>query len=558
MQILETNADGSTKHFKVFKKQTLPDDEGFQETIMCNRKTLLSFNRCSTLTRRIACGLWLVNHKEPRPPHKWTKKQNERKSKWVRGQQRRNQTGDGPSEMGSVADGTDNICPTSEPSWNPVNGRNSSGDRMDSVAEGPENDAAPQPDNERRALGEDLQHEQTEEPDLPPIRRTAAATQRSQEQPPEQPTDFDPALDPDLFRDIRHTPRTSPDPFLGSRQSPIEVDTASSHPARRTLFPSPKTRGPLGVSVANSRGKGSASSSPLKDASTTHPRPQKSAEPADKENTPPSPARPTTPDRFSDLFYDVTPSTPTRGGGSPEPAHPPPSASRLDLGLFKTPAARTPPPPLALNTGDFFSSAVKAFLHAHPGATTPQRTTPTKAAATATATVAAATIAAATASDAAPPDATPNTRRLHQLLADAASESPSRFLAAARALPPLPPSTPGRDASAAAARPTSGCSPGHLGLTPGRLFGSGGSLGLGASSPPGGWFGVYEDGAEGTGEGWSELGLGSSPLKGLEGGEWRKEGEGEKVEEAIGGEDEGADVEEDAEGMAGGGVAVAA
>ena len=575
VQILETNDDGSTKLFKVFKKQTLAEDQDFQEALLCNRESTPVSDLCLTLTHRTACGLWLANHKEPRPPHKWSKKLPvERKSK--RGRPRKNQTGDAPSEVDSAVDRTDNVFPTSE-AWNPVNGRNSSGERLDSVAEGPQNANIPlepswMPVNGRHASGEALEQEQTEEPDLPPLRETVAAAPPPDEQPPEQPTELDPNLDPDLFRDIRHTPRTSPDSFLGSRQSPIEVDKASPTPARRTLFPSPKTRGPLGVSLANSRGKGSATSSPLKDLSMHH-HPKEPAEPADKENAPPSPQRPATPDRLTDLFYDISPTTPSRSSNPPPN---PPSASRLDLSLFRTPAACTPPPRHPLTTGDFFSSAAKAFLHAHPG--TPLRATPPKAAAaiataaavagapsgTGDSTAANAPVADATATDA-PPTATPNTQRLHQLLADAASESPTRFLTAVRALPP--PSTPGRDAARARAQhPTAGCSPGHLGLTPGRLFGSGGgggALALGAagtSSPPAGWFGVYEDGggAEGEGEGWSELGLGSSPLGGLEGGEWRREGGAVVEDEAGGCNDGGTDVVEDGVGMAAGGVAVAA
>jgi len=187
----------------------------------------------------------------------------------------------------------------------------------------------------------------------------------------------------------------------------------------------------------------------------------------DKENCPPpEPSQ----DLFDDLFDEVP--QPMSCPASPSPS------SRLPSQIFKTPTKS--PSKHVYTTGDFFSSAAKAFLH-RPR--TPSRT-PNKEALG---------------------EMTPFTRHLSQMLSDAnGGESPSSFShSKAMDFLSLPPLDHSADVSS----------------TPGRYFRSedfefGASEGIGMpSSPPGAWFGVYEDPREACGTGWASVAFGSSPLK---------------------------------------------
>ena len=282
------------------------------------------------------------------------------------------------------------------------------------------------------------------------------------------------------FAALQRAIACSPGRFLGSRKSPIEVDKQTPDPARRSLFSSPKSGGPLGVDI----GMRPPSARKSRKVPPKTPNEIRLAvmddDAADKENQPPPPIEI---DDLDDLFSDL-PMTPSRKRGA---------ASTISPGaLFKTPAPTKSPFKLGMATGDFFSSAAKAFLHAPR---TPNKT-PSKALG----------------------EMTPFTRHLNQLLSEPQLESPSRFL-----------SEIGCSADTGPTMTDGG--------TPSKMFRLGefglgdfpSSDGLMPSSPPG-WFGVYED-AEGPDAAW-DLEFGISPAKGGPAGE--KKGEPEEKSSSEG------------------------
>ena len=157
-------------------------------------------------------------------------------------------------------------------------------------------------------------------------------------------------LDPGALAALQHAIQASPGRFLGSKMSPIKIDEQSPEPARRTLFRSPKTAGPLGINIKDN----ATCQKPQKalNEGNFHPT-SPTVDQADKENMPP---QPTSPDPFTDLFADFgSPATPSRNNNSN-------SSKKVSYDLLKTP---TPPTPRNhLTTGEFFSSAARAFLSA--------------------------------------------------------------------------------------------------------------------------------------------------------------------------------------------------
>ena len=275
-------------------------------------------------------------------------------------------------------------------------------------------------------------------------------------------------LDPAAYAALERAIKSSPNRFPGSKGSPINLDEGTSDPARRTLFSSPKTAGPLGVDANGrnlSRSKESTVSDSAHDGQTTA---------ADMENACLAgdfghgtlPARSASPDPFGDFSTALAPVTPSKTNKY--------HAVKSPSDLFKTPSQKSSHNHQRISTDDFFSSAAKAFLH---GPTTPSRT-PSKMRAQSL------------------DQMTPFTRGLNTILSDAMGQenTPSKFfgmLGDIRALPPLTNEQgSAMDFDFSDFNPTS-----DLGLT---------------SSPPR-WFGPSEDATEGGL--WEDVGFGSSPAK---------------------------------------------
>jgi hypothetical protein len=321
---------------------------------------------------------------------------------------------------------------------------------------------------------------ETSLPALPPLEKSTSM--------PEQNTNLlsghESGINPADFAALQRAIQSSPSRFLGFRKSLTEGDKQSPDPARRSLFPSPKSGGPLGVDINKDKPPSAKKSLPPKTPNEIR-LAVVDDDVADKENQPPQPVEI---DDLDDLFSDL-PTTPSRKR----------AVNFVSPGaLFKTPAMRNSPLKTSLATGDFFSSAAKAFLHAPQ---TPNKT-PTSKALT---------------------ELTPFTRHLNQLLSEPNMESPSRFLSEIGNL-------------------TSNVDEGNSNLmdgsTPSKMFRSGdfdfsdfpSSDGPMPSSPPA-WFGIYKD-HESEGPSW-DLVIESSPAK-----------EGEKVQdEKSKGRDELGDVE---------------
>lgn len=332
--------------------------------------------------------------------------------------------------------------------------------------------------------------EKDDEPELPPMKRQRAMSAQTTfiiE------TKSEASLAPTAVAALHRAIQSSPGRFLGTKHVPIELDDPTPKPTRRVLFPSPKSAGAVGLLECNDIPASNRNS-----PNATKAFVQMSPSTSNKENQPPQPAMD---DPFDDLFEDFPQATSC-------PLSPSPS-NQLPPNPFKTPTRS--PSRRILTTGDFFSSAAKAFLH--PAPRTPSRT-PNKQPLS---------------------EMTPFTRHLNELLGSEMNVSPStRF-------------TPSRYIDFSTSLPPLGDS-GDVGSTPSRLFrsedidfGALTSEGLGMpSSPPAAWFGVYEDPVSGAGAdgGWGDLGLGSSPFKegdGMAG----KSMEEEEVAVKVEGEGEG-------------------
>ena len=311
-----------------------------------------------------------------------------------------------------------------------------------------------------------------DDPKLPPIKRKRAL---SVQMPSVSANETDRHIAPTAVAALQRAIQSSPGQFIGSKHIPIELDDCSPKPTRRVLFPSPKSSKSVGLQDCNDI---SPVIHTINDPFVTS-----GPDPTDKENLPPRN------DEFDDLFDDFPRSTSCPSS--------PPSASRALPNPFKTPTKTLQKP--ILTTGDFFSSAAKAFFQP---SRTPSRTPLSHKHSFATGTA-----------------LTPFTRHLNDILSDTlgVDGSPSRF--SPGKFLDFPPSLPPLEGEAAPE-------------TPGRYFRSedfdfgqltSEAVGL-PSSPPAAWFGVYEDPAEEKVGSW-DLGLGSlgslgsSPFKEAEQGQ---------------------------------------
>ena len=309
--------------------------------------------------------------------------------------------------------------------------------------------------------GSTTEAERAEEPELPSLVRQRARDGGSDLPPTEMsPENF---LDPSAYAALERAIRSSPNRLSGAKSSPVNLDQATPDPARRKLFSSPKTSGPLGVdALNNAQAKPMTSNEP--GALGHH---QTITVEGGQEMLP---ARSATPDSFQELTKALAPVTPSKTNTN--------SAVKSPSDLFKTPSNKSAQSQQRISTNDFFSSAAKAFLH---GPTTPSRT-PSK-----------------TKTPQNLHQMTPFTRSLNLLLSEASGHdsSPSRFmgiLGDVRALPPLTNENNGpMDFDFSDFNPTS-----DLGLT---------------SSPPR-WYGPSEDATDGGI--WEDVGFGSSPAKASE------------------------------------------
>ena len=453
----------------------------------------------SLLIFNLACGIWLALKKSMRPESKWYSSLNKKGFSKSRAKR-----------LKKPRKGED---------------RHSDIENIKSEAITPDFDMSWAPDSPNLTTDNSPEHENPEEPELPPMVQTRTHGIQGEITNNEKPKE---PMDPSAIEALQRAIQSSPAHFLGSEQSPIELDGCSPEPVRRTLFPSPKTGGPLGI---NTNERVSPSQKLPKTHNETLHEQLDGDEQADKENLPP---RPTTPNAFDEFLSDFAPVTPSRGretipsnimadlfktptkstSNKLSPSNTladlfktpnKQSPSHIFTDLFKTPT-KTSPSKHSLSTGDFFSSAAKAFLN-------PQRTpsrSPSKATPKPTG------------------DMTPFGRQLNQMLSDMnAPETPSRLLSDIGTLPPL---------SEAA--------------TPSRLFRTSdfdfcefeSSDGPMPSSPPNSnWFNVYQDPGEAAQ--WADLGLGSSPLKStgvspksrdeIEGGPSLDGGEDEQMEEVV-------------------------
>ncbi|MCJ1379962.1 hypothetical protein MMC17_003065 [Xylographa soralifera] len=376
------------------------------------------------------CGLWLHNHKCMRPKSIWEQRKDDNPRKGGGGRRKKSTTAevsndprsgaiDMPSDTSSPMDGSDEEMP--------------------------------------------VEPEQDDEPQLPSMNRQRAM---SAQMAPNIQTKSDVAIGTTAVAALQRAIQSSPGRFLGTKHVPIEVEDSTPKPTRRVLFPSPRHQTVIGLGGCDDVPEASKSRRSSPATAKTF---LATVDTTDKENCPPpEPAK----DPFDDLFDELP--KPASCPSSPSPS------SRLPGHIFRTPTKT--PSKHVFTTGDFFSSAAKAFLHAPR---TPSRTPNKESLA----------------------EMTPFTRHLNQMLSDAnGGDSPSTFSPSKTmdflSLPPLENSA-------------------DVSSTPGRYFrsedfdfGTMCSDGIGMpSSPPGAWFGVYEDPREGCSTGWAPLEFGSSPLK---------------------------------------------
>ncbi|MCJ1433179.1 hypothetical protein MMC27_002538 [Xylographa pallens] len=376
------------------------------------------------------CGLWLNNHKSMRPKSVYEQRKDDKSRKGGGGHRKKSITAD------------------------------SSNDAQSGAINMPYNTSSPMDGGDEEML---VEPEQDDEPQLPPMNRQRAM---SAQVAPNIQTKSDVVMGTTAVAALQRAIQSSPGRFLGTKHVPIEVEDLTPKPTRRVLFPSPKHRTVIGLGGCDDIPEASKSPRSSPASAKTF---LATVDTTDKENRPPpEPAQ----DPFDDLFDEVP--KPASCPSSPSPS------SRLPSHIFKTPTKT--PSKHVFTTGDFFSSAAKAFLHAPR---TPSRT-PNKEVLG---------------------EMTPFTRHLSQMLSDAnGGDSPSTFSPSkAMEFLSLPPLENSADVSS----------------TPGRYFrsedfdfGTMCSDGMGMpSSPPGAWFGVYEDPREGCSTGWAPLEFGSSPLK---------------------------------------------
>ncbi|THX76276.1 hypothetical protein D6C89_06920 [Aureobasidium pullulans] len=217
IEVLDRNPDTQRSiKYRIIKSMRKTKDSqeqtiGFDTMQVCNRKSSGSTVYDQPLTK-VACGLWFNKFKVMRPADKWVKKQAVSRKK----QQRKAMPPAGPSEPQS-----DYFV--DQPS------------ALYTDAVQPEDDNDNDNDNDSRSS-----EERTSEETAPPANRPRASSMQPQPKHDENEKQWTgPELDAALHRAIQ----SSPARFVGSQESPIEVEAElTPRPTRRLLFPSPRER----------------------------------------------------------------------------------------------------------------------------------------------------------------------------------------------------------------------------------------------------------------------------------------------------------------------------
>ena len=285
------------------------------------------------MTKSLACGLWLHNRQCVRPRNLWKSRDqpddNEKKGGKCKTKKGKN--------SGTVARSTS----FSHESVPPGNGSSP----VDEVCEDP-----------RVSEGDELQ--------LPPLAKQRAYSVHMTIAPHSRSEGTN---EPNAVATLQRAIKSSPARLLGSQQAPIDLDGLTPHSTRRILFPSPKESDEstaLAENKANS--DETAHGASLDRGQSMHDDQQNDddGDECDPKNANKENERPND-DGLDDLFnevpeQEVRPSTPqpelAAQSGLPNP--------------FRTPTQQSAPRNF-LNSGDFFSSAAKAYLH---GTATPTRT----------------------------------------------------------------------------------------------------------------------------------------------------------------------------------------
>ena len=403
--------------------------------------------------KKIACGLWLHNRQCSRPRNLWKSRDqsDDNDKKGARGKAKKGKT------TATVTQSAGFSCGTAPP----ANGSSP----VEETGEDP-----------RLSEGDELQ--------LPPLKKQRAySVQMTKASHSRSDGVHKPATTVSLQRATQSSPARPP----GSQQTPIDLDSLTPNPIRRILFPSPKRHD--GSTTLTENGANSdevshgTSSDRGQNTNDEHDnrddRDDFDHNNADKENHPPND------DGLDDLFNEISeqefrPSTPQPG-----------LAAQSGLtNPLKTPTQQFTPRNF-INSGDFFSSAAKAYLH---GTATPTRT-PSKISPLQQITL---------------EEMTPISRHIKEFLSDGfTGSSPSKYIDFS-SLPNLDENTSVRHY------------PGDNEFQFNGLISTDAAI---PSSPPA-WFGVYEDPSESTnfycdtaeasGSNWM-LNLNSSPVKqGLE------------------------------------------
>lgn len=317
-QALKTDNEGNIYLYRIIKRTVLPNDEGFTEILLCNRKWLYVIGNKET-NNNTACGLWLTNRKCMRPKEMWEKNQRDPDEKRKRAPR--------PKK-------TKTTTTSGQASNNPLDETNSGPNSL--------------PASKDTGPGGNVDEVVT----LPQINRQRASSEQAHSNNTE---DF--SAESALQRAIQ----SSPARFIGTQHVPIDVEDLTPKPTRRVLFPSLEQTGDQKPSSGNGSNCGN-------ERPQVSPKPIGSASPdddsqADKENRPPPPDEDESLDHLFEDFH----------GGAARPTTPTPS-SKLIPEHFQTPRKPATPERNLPRTDDFFSSAAKAFLLP----TTPKRT-PSKA-----------------------------------------------------------------------------------------------------------------------------------------------------------------------------------
>ena len=414
-QVLQVNETGVVKLFRIIKKSLSKGEDGFEQILLCNRKSATVAHSLGSLLHA-ACGLFLNTRKEMRPQEVWEKHQEKQAGSGAK----LKSVPRAKKQMARSARGLEAAKEYDEPSPN-----------LD----------GPFPPDDVDA--------NVEAPQLPVPRRPRASSLQVTNQAKR-------LNDTTAAAALQRAIQSSPAKFLGTQHVPIDVDDLTPKPTRRVLFPSPPQK------KSSNLLEGLDLSSAANRVREDHDCGGSSLEPAvtdqaDKENCPPI-----VDDGLGHLFDEDD----RRTTGTP------PSISPSTI--FKTPSRFTPSRRVPLS-GDFFSSAAKAMLFgpSTPGKT-PSRSQPLG-------------------------EMTPFTAQLTQLLSEAGNGSPSASFMDFPALPSLG-TTPNQTHTFE-----------YSSFDPQDFMST--DLPM-PSSPPPGWFGVYEDPAEGDGDLWDGYSFGTPPEKG--------------------------------------------